>query len=434
MAGIARATHGVDIVLSARGLFRLTVAVLVLVLSVPASAQESETDVIYLFWGDGCPHCEAEWEFLGELQNEFPDLVVHDFEVWYDEANRALFADVMAGRGMEARSVPTTLFNDWTWVGFDDARAAEIRNAVAAAFGAGVVTAEPGHLIDLPLVGPIDVGSQSLVVSTLLIGFVDGFNPCSLWVLSILLALVLRGGSRRRLMAVGGTFLAITTLLYGLYIAGLYGALSYAAHATWIRLVMAAVALAFGIVNIKDYFWFKRGVSLTIPDASKPKLYERMRRVSEVDRPLPAALAGTAALAVGVSLLETPCTAGYPVLWANLLSEQGVGWSGALVLFGLYMLVFLIDELAVFGTAVVAMRVTKVEERAGRVLKLIGGVLMVLLAATLIFVPTAMESVSGALGVFLVAAGITAAVLIVDRWLGRRRGERPEGRRLPADR
>src|SRR5690606_22225179 len=126
------------------------------------------------------------------------------------------------------------------------------------------------ELVDLPVIGPVDVGSASLVVATLVIGLVDGVNPCSLWVLSVLLALVLRSGSRKRVLAIGGTFLAITAALYALYIAGMYGVLSLLAHQRWVRMAMALVALAFGLVNLKDFFAFRRGVSLTIPEDRKP--------------------------------------------------------------------------------------------------------------------------------------------------------------------
>lgn len=416
------------------GCFRRAAGLLVLAgmlgafLSLPALAAEDERE-LWLFWGNGCPHCAAERQFLTELAADYPDLVVVEREVWYDAANRELMAAMLAERGLEPRAVPTTIIDERVWVGFNDAIGEEIRAAVAAALsgdtGAPPTTAPAGATVDLPFLGEIDVGDHSLLVSTLLIGFVDGFNPCSLWVMSILLALVLRTGSRRRVLAVGGTFLLITAALYALYIGGLYGALSYAANLGWIRAAMALVALAFGIVNLKDYFWFKQGFSLTIPESKKPGIYRQVRRVSEPDRPLPAVLAGTAGLAVGVSLIETPCTAGYPVLWANLLAERGVELAAASALFAAYMLVFLADELVVFGTAVVAMRAAKLEERHGRLLKLVSGVVMVVLAAVLIAAPGLMESVTGATLTFLVAALLTAAIVAVERLV---RGRRPQKR------
>jgi hypothetical protein len=133
-------------------------------------------------------------------------------------------------------------------------------------------------------------------------------------------------------------------------------------------------------------------------------------------------LAGTVVLAVGVSILETPCTAGYPLLWANLLADHQVGLAAAAPLFLLYMVIFLADELVVFGAAVVAMRATKLEERAGRILRLVGGAVMIVLAATLIFAPHAMTSVAGSLVVFGVALGLVLGVLAVEWFRSPRRG------------
>jgi cytochrome c biogenesis protein CcdA len=366
-----------------------------------------------LFWGDGCPHCEAEWEFLSGLGSDFPDLEIIGYEVWYSETNRRVMAELLADRGEEPSGVPTTLFGDDMWVGFSDATARQIEAAVEAAFGGGE-TPIAADVIDLPFFGEQDVGSTSLFVSTLLIAFVDGFNPCSLWALSILLALVLRSGSRRRVVAVGTTFLVVTAGLYALYIVGLYSVLELAAHATWIRATMAAVALTFGVLNVKDFFAFKKGPSLTISDRAKPKLYQRMRTVAD-DRPIQAVLAGTVVLATGVSLLETPCTAGYPLLWTDLVTRQGVATSTAVALFGVYMVVFLLDEFAVFGTAVVAMRAAKLEERHGRALKLVSGILMIVLAGVLIIAPDMMENLGGVALTFGAAAVVSVAILGIQR-------------------
>ncbi len=377
---------------------------------------------LVLFWGDGCPHCEAEWEFLASLGADFPDLEVIGYEVWHSETNRAVMIQLLAERGEEPSGVPTTIFGDEMWIGFSDSTARQIEDAVAAAFGDDDAPANPSETIDLPLIGERDVGSTSLFVSTLLIAFVDGFNPCSLWALSILLALVLRTGSRRRVIAVGTTFLVVTASLYALYIVGLYGVLELAAHATWIRSSMAVVALTFGVVNVKDFFAFKRGPSLMISDRAKPRLYQRMRSVAD-DRPIQAVLAGTVVLATGVSLLETPCTAGYPLLWTDLVTRQGVATSTAVGLFGLYMAVFLLDEFAVFGTAVVAMRAAKLEERHGRALKLVSGTLMIVLAAVLILAPDLMQNLTGVAVTFGAAAIVSAFVLAVERRRSPRQGK-----------
>lgn len=390
----------------------------VLILGVSArSVEDAQPPHLVIFWAEGCPYCEAELEFLDELSDQYPTLIIARHEVGNSQADRELFVATMEALGEGIDGVPTTILDDRVWVGFNADTAISIELAVGALLGGepqddDAVAAE--SVIALPFVGAVDVAGRSLLVSTVLIAFVDGFNPCSLWVLTILLALVLNMGSRRRLLAVGGVFLAITTLLYGVYIIGFYSVLSYIAYVGWVRVGVAGLALTFGIINVKDYFALGRGPSLTISEKRKPELYRRIRQVARPDRPLLPVLGGTAALAVGVSLIETPCTAGFPVLWADLLAERGVALAGAVVLFAVYMIVFLIDELLVFGSAVVAMRVTKVTERHGRALKLVGGSVMIVLAAVLLFAPELMESVTGAVAVFVGALAMAGVVVAIE--------------------
>lgn len=375
---------------------------------------------LVLFWGDGCPHCAAEKRFLTDLQGDFPDLMIRQYEVWYDEANRQLFVETAAAAGVEARSVPTTFIGEHVWIGFSDAVGADIRAVVEGAFEGREVQPSNQYVVDVPLLGDVDLGDRSLLLSTLVIGFVDGVNPCSLWVLSILLALVLHSGSRRRLAAVGTTFLLVTSAMYGLYIAGAYSALSYVGYLTWIEVAVAVVAGGLGILQLKEAFGVQAGPRLGIPAGSKPGIYQRMRGLADPDRSLPALLGATAALAVGVSLLETPCTLGLPILWTNLLTEHGVGAAGAVALFVIYLVVFLIDELILFVTVLATMRALKVQERHGRALKLASGVVMVTLAIVMLVRPATMESVSGTLAVFGLALALVAAGLTLQTWVGHR--------------
>lgn len=395
----------------------------------------TQSVVLTLFWLDGCPHCEAERRFLAQLLDDRPALVVEDYEL-HDEANQARFRQAGERFGFTPQGVPTTIVGDRYWIGFDDTTARQIEAAIAALAGEESPAGKPaesderGDTIDVPFLGAVDVGNQSLLVATLLIAFVDGVNPCSLWVLSILLGLVLHTGSRRRVLAVGGTFLVVTAALYGLYIAGIYSLLAYAAYVAWIQRGVAVLAGAFGAINIKDYFWYGKGVSLTIAERHKPGLYRHARAVARADRPLLPVLGATAVMAVGVSLIETPCTAGFPVIWTNLLAAHDVGFAGASALFAVYMGVFLLDELAIFAAAVATMRAVKLQERHGRTLKLAGGTVMLALAATMAARPEVLATLTGTVTVFAVAAIAVAAVLVIEALVGARR-HAPPSRRHP---
>jgi cytochrome c biogenesis protein CcdA/glutaredoxin len=407
-----------------RALVALALAVLVTVVpgvagAPGAGARAAEEPVeLILFWGDGCPVCAAEKEWLATALEEYPQLTVRDYEVWYDEGNLRLLMDTADAMGFEAVGVPVTIIGEQHWIGWSDAIQAEVEAAIEEPGGGSVDAEKPAtgktSSVDVPLLGDVEVSSDSLVLSTLVIGFVDGVNPCSLWVISVLLAIVVRTGRRRRVFAIGSTFLVVTAGMYALYMAGIYSAMGVISYLGAVQVAVAVIAGVFGIVSIKDYFAFKRGISFTIPDSSKPGIYRRMRSAAGQEQLVPA-LAATVALAVGVSLLETPCTAGFPVLWTGLLDANGVGAAEAVFLYVLYMVPFLLDELVIFAVAVVTLRAAKMQERHGRILKLVGGTMMIALAIAVLVSPEAMSDPLTAVAVFGAALAVAAAVHLVTR-------------------
>jgi cytochrome c biogenesis protein CcdA/thiol-disulfide isomerase/thioredoxin len=438
---------------------RFTLASLLLTLLLVGSAGGVAADSpapVYFFWGDGCPHCETQKPFLDELAARYPQVDVRSYEVWYVQENRQIFFDMTAKLGFEPSGVPVTIIGEQYWVGFHETIEADIEAAVVGCIqdgcpdlGVGTIpglqpapvnpavpaepvepspTLEPVEPVEeepappvgeevlvLPLIGTINLGAHSLWFSTALIAFVDGFNPCSLWVLSILLALVIHSGSRKKILIVGLTFLLVTAAVYGLFIVGLFKVFTFVGFLGWIRAVVAVIALGFAAINIKDYFWFKEGVSLTVADKHKPKIYQDIRGLMAPDKSSLALIGATLVLALGIALVELPCTAGFPVLWTNLLAAQQVDTLTFALLLGLYMLIYLLDELIVFGTVVVTLKASKLEEKHGRVLKLVGGLVMLALAVVLLVNPDLMNSLTSSMLVFGVAIGLAGLVLLVHR-------------------
>lgn len=386
----------------------------------PVAAQEGTTVELDLFYLRTCPHCAAAREFLAELNDDVPELAIREHEVSSDPVAQQLFAEMTAALGGDARAVPTIIVGGRMWVGFDDRAAAEIRAEVESLAGRGTDpdgrTDEDASYVDVPFVGSVDVGSTSLLVSTVVIGLVDGVNPCSLWVLSILLALVLHSRSRRRVVLVGSTFLVTTTALYGLYIVGAYSLLSYAPYLSWIQRGIAAVVAVLAVINIRDYFRVGQPAVLSIPERAKPGIYQRARSLLGPERSAVSVLAGTAVLATGVSLVETPCSAALPLLWTDLVAAHDPSTAAAATLFALYMLIFLVDELVLFGVVVVTMRATRLQERHGRVLRLVTGSVMLCLAAAMLIDPGLLSDVGGTLAVLAATVLVTAVLAAIGRW------------------
>lgn len=440
--------------------------VLLLALAGPTRVQaQAEAPLpvdVYLFHGDGCPHCANAIEFLRELREDHPTLHVYDYEVYNDAANQRLFAAFAAAYGRTVQGVPMLFLGDEAWSGFGESTARDLRlrvdqyeavaapdplarldedlRAYALANSGGVVpppaattsgsgrVANAGALagsaptavdteLAIPLLGTIDLATTSLILSTALIGLVDGVNPCSLWVLALLLGVVLGTGSRRRVMLIGGTFLILAAAVYAAFIAGMFEVLAYLSLLGWIRVVVAILAGLIAAVHIKDYVAFKQGLSFTTPDAAKPGIYKGIRRVMKAEGSLFMTLGATGALAVGVTLVELPCTVGLPVVWSALVADAGVGRGVFGGLLGLYMLLYLLDELVIFGVAVVTLRAARVGEGGARVLKLLSGSVMLALAVAMLQFPEALGSLTGTVVVFGVALGGAGLVLLAHRWI-----------------
>jgi cytochrome c biogenesis protein CcdA len=376
---------------------------------------------LYVFWGEGCPHCAAQQPFLKALAARHPGLVVHSHEIWRDPTHRPAFEMLARMHGIEAGAVPTVFVGGHAFIGdaphIRRAIEAVVAHALAPPTEAPTVDADAQrNLLDLPVIGAVDLSAQPLLVMTLLVAFVDGINPCSLWVLTLLLGLVIRSGSRGRVALVGLTFLVTTSVVYGLFVVGLMGAMSVIVHLGWLRWLVAAVALAMGAVDIKDYFTFRRGPSRTIAAQHKPGLYGRFRMLMEPERAGPLLVATTVVVAGGAALVELPCTMGFPLVWNGVLLEHGVTGGVYLVLLALYLVVYLLDELLLFVVAVATLQMGRFTERHGRLLKLVGGSLMLALGLVMLIDPALMNEVAGSLLVFGAALAAALSIAAVHRW------------------
>ncbi|MEM7055241.1 MAG: thioredoxin, partial [Pseudomonadota bacterium] len=291
-----------------------------------ATAPDSASDLIaYVFKSATCPHCNEQRPFLDALAEQHERFEIRYYEIVETSEHHDLLRLMARAFDVNPGSVPMVFIGDSVWVGDSGRIRSEIETKVAECLALGcsdaralaerrvvddvALIAPSDTTINLPFIGRVDFSFQPLLLSTAVIAFVDGFNPCSLWLLTILIALVLHSGSRRRVLIVGLVFLATTAAVYGLFMVGLFSVLAYASYLPWMYWIVAAFALIFGLVSIKDYFWFKRGFSFTIDDKHKPGIFKRFRELIKDGRS-PLALAGaTLVMALGIALIELPCTA-----------------------------------------------------------------------------------------------------------------------------
>jgi uncharacterized membrane protein HdeD (DUF308 family) len=102
-------------------------------------------------------------------------------------------------------------------------------------------------------------------------------------------------------------------------------------------------------------------------------------------------------------------------LWTNIIASHQVDTLAFILLLALYMVIFLADELIVFGSVVYTLKASKFEEKHGRILKLIGGMVMLALAIVLLIDPSLMNSLTNSLLIFGAAIFAAFIVLVLHR-------------------
>jgi hypothetical protein len=383
---------------------------LFLLLSLPSATTQEQPKLVF-FYSATCAICARAKPLIDEIEETYPDLVVERYEVSTPEG-KTLFGQYLQDYGADRVSVPGIFFGRRYWIGYSD----RVNRDVRAAVGRMESVRGDENTISLPLVGELGLSDLSVFASTALIALVDGFNPCSLWLLTFLLGVVVHTKSRAKTVAVGLTFLSVTAALYGLFIVGVFGLFIISDASRWIRYAVVVLALTFGVLNVKDYFALGRGPSLTFSGRQKTGISKRIHRLM-LRRDSPGLLVlSTAGLAAGVTFVELPCTAGFPVIWTRIVASQGIRGPAFATLLGLYLLIYLADELLILTAAIVTLRRAAFEEKHGRLLKLLGGTLMLGLGLAMLVAPLKGGSLQGVATVFAVSIAVTASVhLIVSR-------------------
>jgi uncharacterized membrane protein HdeD (DUF308 family) len=150
--------------------------------------------------------------------------------------------------------------------------------------------------------------------------------------------------------------------------------------------ILGVCVCVLGIINAKELFWFKKGISLTIPDKAKPKIFKRMRRILASPSGF-LLLAGTAVLAFLVNIAEFGCTAGFPAVYTRILTLQRVGLARKYIFMALYSVVYVVPLASVLAAFVLTLGKFRLAEKHGRILKIVTGLVMLALGLILVFNP-----------------------------------------------
>jgi len=353
---------------------------------------------VELFSRSGCPHCVEAQAFLAALQAERPGLSVQVYEIDLDGAALERLRALAEERGVSVAGVPAMLVRGQLVFGFDRPETTGAR--VRALLDDGPLSPDPAAAVCSPEAsvaceeeavsmgrfGTVRLADVGLPVFTVVVGLLDGFNPCAMWVLLFLLTLLVSLKSRARMALIAGTFVAVSGAVYFAFMAAWLNVFLLVGLSRALQVALGGIAVVVGALNVKEFFAFGRGPSLTIPEAAKPGIYARVRAILQAEH-LWGALVSVVVLAVLVNFVELLCTAGFPALYTHALTAQRLPTWQNYACLALYNVAYMADDALMVTIAVVTLSRRRLHEKEGRWLKLVSGVVMLALALVLLFKP-----------------------------------------------
>lgn len=262
----------------------------------------------------------------------------------------------------------------------------------------------------LPFAGEIDVSRLTLPLLTFVLAGLDGFNPCAFFVLFMLLSILVYARSRKRMLLIGGTFVFFSGFIYFLFMSAWLNIFLHIGELKVITTIAGLIAVIIALINIKDFFFFKKGVSLTIPEKAKPKLFERIRNLLKATS-LTSMMVGTVVLAVVANTYEMLCTVGFPMVFTRVLTLHNLPAAHYYLYLVAYNTIYVIPLAVIVLIFSITLGAKKLTEWQGQVLKLISGLMMLSLGLVLLVNPALLNNVLVSVG--LVAGALSAAGVII---------------------
>lgn len=390
---------------------------LVTLLVVPGQnilAQNNETVNVYFFWGKNCPHCADEKPFLEKLEQKDSRIEVNSYEVLSSEENRQLMIDFGKKLGVEISGVPFTVVGEKYFTGWlsEDYTGEQIKEAIKEVKGSNYrdigeeilsskeqkgenkikssqkrVESTIPEKIKVPFLGEIQTKNLSLPLFTVLLGALDGFNPCAMWALLFLISLLLGMKDRKKMWIFGVTFIVASAAVYFIFMAAWLNLLLFIGFILWVRILIGLLALFGGGYNLKEYFTSPEATCKVTKSDNKQKIFEKLKEFVN-KKNFYLAFGGIIVLAFAVNLIELVCSAGLPAVYTQVLTLSDLSqWQYYLYIL-LYIFIFMLDDLVVFFVAMITLKMTGITTKYSRWSHLVGGILMIIIGLLLIFKPS----------------------------------------------
>lgn len=403
-------------------------------LLLPVSAKADEKVInIHLFYGNGCPHCAAEEEFLSDYLKDRTDVKLYKYEVWYDSHNQELLSKVQKEMGTTNKNgVPFTVIGKKTIVGYADGVTDEqIKDAINYYLNndyrdyAGEITGkvkktevkedttkdesktedkkenkiekaddtkdsdQTDENVTVPVLGKINAKKVSLPILAVVLGFVDGFNPCAMWILIFLITMLFNMKDRKKMWILGLTFILTSGIVYLMFMLAWLNLATFISKIAFIRLLIAVIALVVGLINVYKYIdsLKKKDEGCDVVDKKdRKKIMEKIISITH-EKKFIIALLGIMVLAASVNIIELMCSIGIPLLFTQILAMNNLSTFSYMIYMFIYIFFFLIDDIVIFVISMVTLKVTGLSTKYTKYSHLVGGIIMLIIGLLLIIKP-----------------------------------------------
>ena len=375
--------------------------------------KKSENVTIYFFHSDTCSHCKKAKQFFESIKNEYPNLVIRSYEV--SSSTNYDYMKIAKNRmGSVSTGVPFTVIGDEYFDGYMISIGNRMKSTLDSYYNKNIEVETPSleepkedfkeeskldekaeekeeskkeenTKYDIPFLGKVDAKEASIPLIAVVLGFIDGFNPCALWILLFLINMLFNMKNRKKMWLLGTTFLVTSAFVYFLAMLGLSFVLSFATI-TWIRRLIALVAIIGGILNLRSYITAPKDGCHVVDEAKRKKYFTKIKSLT-AEQNLLLALIGIITLAASVNLVELACSAGFPTIFITILELNNINGLMKIGYILIYILFFLIDDLAIFIIAMLTLKISGVTTKYSKIAHLVGGIIMIIIGLLLIFKP-----------------------------------------------
>jgi len=372
---------------------------------------------LHYFWSRYCPHCNEAKPFVNNLQKIYPWLTVKSYDLVGSRDNQKRYLDMAERLQQPANSVPAFIFCDQMIVGYDQAETTgrELKEKLLACHQQkNNQRAKEQENFNIPWLGNIHYQDFSLPVFTLIIATLDAFNPCAFFVLFFLLSLMVHHRSRARMLVIGCTFVLCSGLMYFLFMSAWLNLFLFTEKLVFITAAAGLIAVSFGLINIKEYFFFKQGVSLSLSESARSKLFTRMRVLTQTGN-WSTIIVATLILAIAANSYELLCTAGLPMVYTRVLTLNDLINTQYYLYLAFYNVIYIIPLLLIVVLFTLTLGSKKLSQSEGRLLKLLSGSMMLGLGTILLLKPQWLSNMLVSVGVIAGAILLTAFFALLQK-------------------